>query len=153
MGPVSAFTSINSKYSQEYNSRCGVVDCAGCPPVAYDPNNPVFYYVATCRKSGNLSAGKCEVYDLRDVNSAVTACKTEMDCTLRSGTGCCPGCGSQPVAININQEPALESLVCGTEPSACLDCAPTFTGYGTSCSGGRCSVQLTPCTIEHPCPL
>jgi hypothetical protein len=145
-GPVSNFTAINSKYESQYESRCGVVDCAGCPPVAYDPNNPTFYYVATCQ------ASRCLVVDLRTTD--ITACTTAADCSLRSGTACCPGCGQALVSLNTSREAELSQLVCGDEPIACAECAPGDSGYSTGCTDGRCSVVLGgTCTAANPCPL
>ncbi len=144
LGPISNYTAINSAYSAQYNMRCGDTGC-GCPASLLNPNDPTLYYVATC------SAGQCQVVDL--AATPVTACTSTSDCTLRTGAACCSGCGGQPVAINKNEESDLEQIVCGSEPVACAACAPSFSGYSASCSAGRCSVVLTPCTTEHPCPL
>jgi len=144
-GPVSNFTAINSKYVTQYDQRCGTVDCGPCPPTAFNPNDPTFYYVATCQ------AGRCAVVDLGATD--VTACNSASDCSLRSGTACCEGCGSNLVALGASKLPELSKLVCGSEPTSCPACAPSFTGYSADCSNGRCSVLLTPCTTEHPCPL
>jgi hypothetical protein len=145
-GPVSNFTAINSKYVNQYNQRCGTVDCAGCPPTAFNPNDPVFYYVPTCQ------AGRCTVVDLHTTD--ITACSTAADCSVRSGTACCPGCAAQAVALNTKNEPELSKLVCGNELSACPGCAPpTPSGYSVGCADGRCDLLLTPCTAQNPCPL
>lgn len=145
-GPVSAYTSINAKHSMEYLNRCQTADCAPCPPVAYQVDNPVFYYVPTCQ------AHECEVVDLRSDSNDITACKQDSDCMLRAGAGCCPNCGgSAPIAIGVGKEPVLEKLVCGNEPVGCLECAPTFTGYAAQCSAGQCRVQLAPCGAGQPC--
>ena len=147
-GPVSNYTAINSKYETQFSNHCEAVDCAPCPPTAFDPNNPVFYYVATCRDH------ECVVVDLRGAQSDITACKNDNDCTLRAGTGCCPSCdGGQPVAINSTRRDELEGLVCGTEPISCSECSPQFAPLSATCSVGRCSVKLTPCSADAPCGL
>jgi hypothetical protein len=144
-GPVSNFTAINSKYSDQYEQRCGDVACAACPPTVQNPNEPTLYYVATCQ------ANRCVVVDLETTD--ITQCTTASDCSLRSGTNCCPGCGGQPVSLNTSNEPELSKLVCGTAPIACAECVDQFSGYSPGCSEGRCSVVLTPCTPDQPCPL
>jgi len=125
---------------------CAAVDCAPCPPVAYQVDNPVSYYVPTCQ------AHECQVLDLRSEQSDITACKQDSDCTLRAGTGCCSGCGGgQTVAIGVGKEAALQKLVCGNEPVGCPDCAPTFAGFSAQCSAGHCRVQLASCGTGQPC--
>ena len=142
-GPLSNLTAINTKYVNQYYMRCP--DLGSCPPAAFNPNDPALYYVATCQ------AGRCAVVDLGATD--VTECKSASDCSLRSGTGCCEGCGSDTAALNTSKLSELSKLVCGSEPVACSACAPVFSGYSADCSNGRCSVLLTPCTTEHPCPL
>jgi hypothetical protein len=144
-GPVSNYTAINSAYESQMNAQCGGLDCVPCGPVAFDPNNPVLYYVPTCQN------GHCAIVDLR--TRAITACKSASDCSLRSGTGCCSGCSGQPVALNGSKEPDLFKLECGLEPTACPACAPSLSGYDATCTDGRCSVELGPCTVEHPCGI
>jgi hypothetical protein len=155
LGPVSNYTAINSANDAQFKEQCQGRGC-GCPSVAFDPNNPVLYYVATCQKPADapdgVAAGHCVVVDLRA--TGVTSCKVPADCSLRAGTACCPGCSvGQPVAINSSQEEALEGVVCGKDPIVCDLCLPTFGGYDATCSDGRCAVELTPCTAQHPCPL
>jgi hypothetical protein len=142
--PASNFTAINSKYQSQYESRCGAVGCAGCPPVADDPRTA--YYVATCQ------ASQCVVVDLHTMD--ITACTTAADCSLRSGTACCSGCGENMVSLNTDRASELSTLVCGSAPTACPACAPTNAGYSTGCSDGRCTVVLGGnCTEANPCPL
>jgi hypothetical protein len=140
-GPVSSYLALNA--GGVHRMSCGTVACAPCgPTTAPDPNDPALYYIATCQ------AGSCAVVDLRA--SEVTACKSDGDCGLRSGTACCSGCGGQTVALNLSKQADLASLVCDPEPSACPACAPAFTG-SAMCSSGRCSVS--PCgTVQNPCP-
>jgi hypothetical protein len=139
--PLSSYIAFNS--IGVHRLSCGAVPCAACgPTTAPDPNDPVLYYIATCQ------AGSCALVDLRATE--VTVCKSDSDCGLRSGTGCCLGCGGQTVAINVGREADLEKLVCDPEPSACPACSSGLTGTAT-CVDGRCSVQ--PCgTPKNPCP-
>lgn len=144
-GPISNYTAINSKYDAQYRTRCGPIACGACPPTAFNPNDPTFYYVPTCKD------GRCTVVDLNATD--ITACSTASDCSLRSGTACCSGCAGTPVALNTKHASELANYVCGSEPSACDACAPSFTGYAVDCASGRCSVVLGgTCTSEHPCP-
>jgi hypothetical protein len=144
-GPVSNFTAINSKYDAQYSQRCGAVDCAACPPVAFNINDPTRYYVPTC------AAGHCTVVDLRATD--ITVCSSASDCSLRNGTACCDGCSGPPIALNTKNEPELSKYVCGNEPVACAACVGSGSGYTAACSDGRCSVASTPCTAQQPCPL
>jgi len=144
LGPVEDFTAINSAYQAQFNTRCATVDCAGCPPMrAPQPSDPYFSLAATCERPIDApnTAGRCIVVDLH--KSAVTQCNSGNDCTLRSGTACCSGCGGVPVAINRNQISTLTALVCGTEEAiACPACAPNFTGYTTGCHDGHCTAEI-----------
>jgi len=152
-GPVSNFTAINSAYVKQYNARCETVDCVPCgPEAAPGPNDPYFYYVATCQRPSDApnAPGHCAVVDLRQTE--ITACKKASDCTLRAGTACSSGCSGRPVALNANQNPALSDLVCPDEPVACPACVPLFDGYQATCTGERCNVALIPCTASNPCP-
>jgi hypothetical protein len=143
-GPVSSYTAINTKYTAQYNERCGTIDCVACPPTAFDPNNPVFYYVPTCQ------AGHCAVVDLRTTD--VTACSSAAECSLRAGTACCSACSGTPIALNTKNAPKLSALVCGSDPGLCLACTPDFADYSVACTDRRCNVELSPCTSAHPCP-
>ena len=148
-GPLSNYTAINSNYANQYNQRCAAVDCAPCPPGPVNPDDPAHYYVASCQAMPDI--GKhCVAIDLgtRDI----TQCTSPADCTLRSGTGCCQGCGGSPVSININKESALEQLVCGPEPVGCPLCLPLFPDQTPTCNTGRCGFIESPCTEAHPCP-
>jgi hypothetical protein len=92
----------------------------------------------------------CVAIDLRTRD--ITQCTSPADCTLRSGTACCQGCGGSPVSINIGKEAALEQLVCGSEPTACPLCLPQFPDQTPTCNTGRCGFIESPCTAQHPCP-
>jgi len=147
-GPVTDFTAINAKWDSAYSQRCATADCAGCPPVAYDPNNPVFYYVPTC------AAGHCTVVDLKKTD--MTECATASDCTMRSGTACCPSCsGGSVVALNQAHESELSQLVCDSSQTSCPACVtPGQPAWSLACESGRCVLGgPTPCSEASPCPL
>lgn len=153
-GSLASYTAINSANEMQFFARCATVDCAPCgSTLAPTLNDPSLYFVATCRKPADAAPdapGKCVVVDLRATE--LTACKTQSDCGLRSGTGCCSGCSGRLVALNGSHAPELSDLVCGSEePTACPACAPIFDGYRATCVEGRCSVETTSCTAEHPC--
>ncbi|MEI9938419.1 MAG: hypothetical protein WDO69_14450 [Pseudomonadota bacterium] len=152
-GPLSSYTAINSAYQDQFDARCGTIACEPCGPgTAPGLNDSSLYFVGICQKPADASpnaAGQCVVVDLRATE--ITACASANDCILRSGTGCCSGCGARPVAVNGSQAAALSQLVCGDEKFACPACAPNFDDYAASCSDGRCSVELSPCSVEHPC--
>jgi hypothetical protein len=156
---VSDYKSINARYATLDAARCNGTGC-DCPGTAAGLDDPVSYFVATCR------AGRCEVVDLRATD--ITSCKTAADCVLRSGTSCCQGCGEDPVAVNVSAEANLKQLVCGREPAACRHCQPIYTELGVDCTATdrpatdqplmpapRCIVVSTStlCTPQNPCTL
>jgi len=153
-GPIANYTAINGAYEMQFDAQCAAVDCAGCPPgVQPGINDPFYYFVPTCELPADAplgSSGHCAIVDLRATE--ITACKTDSDCSLRSGTACCSGCGDRVVSINGDQGAALSDLVCGTEPLGCPACAPIFDDYRAGCTDGRCQVNVLPCTSMHPCP-
>jgi hypothetical protein len=142
-GPISSYIALNSIGILRQDQGCDAVPCAPCgPTTAPDPNDPALYYIATCQ------AGSCAVVDLRATD--VTECKSDSDCGLRAGTGCCSVCGGQTIAVNVSKQADLRKLVCDPEPSGCPECIPAFIG-SANCTGGRCSVA--PCgTMQNPCP-
>jgi len=143
IGPATDFTAINSAREAEFDKRCQMVDCGGCPPLrAPSPNDPYFYLVATCQRPAEAAPdapGHCVVVDLK--KTEITACTSASDCSLRSGTACCSGCSGTPVALDGKQAAALSDLVCPSGPIACPACAPIFDGYQAVCSDGRCAVE------------
>ncbi|HYQ44158.1 MAG TPA: hypothetical protein VER11_19385 [Polyangiaceae bacterium] len=150
-GPVANFVAINSAFQMQFSARCAAVDCASCPAPA-PLGDPFYYLVPTCERPADApgAAGHCVIVDLRATE--ITACKSASDCALRSGTGCCSGCGDRLVSINGSEGAALSDLVCGSEPVGCPACAPIFDDYRTTCTNGRCGVEELPCTATHPCP-
>ena len=159
-GPVSSYIAINSVYESQYQDRCNATwHCSACGPVAFNPNDPVSYYVGRCEHSAApggaaTGPGRCVVVDLE--TTAITACKSANDCSLRGGTGCCSSCsGGTLIAINTGEELELTADACGDTPQACAACAPAFSGYDATCSDGRCRVEPAPpppCTPQNPCP-
>ncbi len=148
-GSVNNYLAINSQYDTVYNQRCGAVDCAACPPIAYDPNNPVYYYVPTCQ------AGRCVIVDLKTTD--ITECVTATDCEVRAGTGCCSSCSGAPdVALNQAHASELSKLVCNQQgaPTGCPACAqPELPAGSLGCESGRCVINSGgTCTSTNPCP-
>lgn len=128
------FIAYARKHQNAVYEMCQLVDIA-CAPCYQPPadEEQLKYFIPDCVQ------GQCVVHDIR--KSAVTACKTEQDCRLRSGTQCCEGCGSELVSVANNG--GLEKLVCGDMPFPCpaLLCAPT-PGTGVSyCDAGHCAVD------------
>ncbi|HEY4103182.1 MAG TPA: hypothetical protein VGM44_04795 [Polyangiaceae bacterium] len=145
--PVSNFKAINGNYVSEDSMHCAAVDCAPlCPPVTASVDNPLNYYVATCK------AGHCAVVDLHTTD--MTACSSPSDCQLLEGAGCCPDCSGNYVALNAKSQSELFKLECGDVSLSCMACAESNPGaYGVDCVNGRCSVTASNCTGTSPCPL
>jgi hypothetical protein len=130
VGTVADAVAVNRGFaSSVYQSLCP--GAAPCPSAsACDP--PSTTVVALCRDR------QCESVDIR--TDALTACSSATDCQLRWGVSCCEGCGSGDpsglVAVNGN---AFARGVCGSAPTACPACAPTYpVGWVTRCETGRC---------------
>ena len=122
-----------TKHQNEVYGSCALVDIA-CAPCYQPPEyeQQLKYFIPDCVR------GQCVVHDIR--KSAVTACNTEQDCRLRSGTQCCEGCGSDLVSVANNG--GLEKLVCGDMPTACpaIACAPNPSTGVSYCDAGHCAV-------------
>jgi len=108
------------------------IACAPCPP-AQAGSGTLQYFVPDC------VAGQCAVNDVR--TSAVTACKSNGECKLRYGTGCCEGCGGGNL-IAVRNDGSFEKLVCGGGAVACPACLPAPTAAVAYCNVGvgRCEV-------------
>jgi len=113
-------------------STCGAgVACAACPPTV--GGGTYKYFVPDCVQ------GRCVVADLR--TSAVTSCKTAMDCKLRNGSGCCPSCNAADL-LSVRNDGSFEELVCGDSPVPCLACLPPDSGATPICgSDHHCAVS------------
>lgn len=119
----------------------GNVACGPCPPG--DPmTNARQFFVPNCVR------GACVVEDIRQ--SAVTACKTAADCRLRSGTGCCEGCGTSVVAVR--GDGSFENLVCGKLNLPCDPCVadPPPNAVAQCNLEGHCSVDYIVKDDETP---
>lgn len=102
----------------------GDIACAPCAPPIGD-HGSLKYFVPNCVQ------GTCVVEDLR--TSSVTLCKTEQDCVLRSGNGCCERCdGLQNIAVSTTG--AFQKLVCGDLLPPCAACEPTSSGAVAYCN-------------------
>jgi hypothetical protein len=80
------------------------------------------------------------VQDLRD--SAVSACKIDADCRLRSGTACCESCSPNDV-VAVRSDGTFEKLVCGDVLPPCLACLPSEPANALASCGptGHCIVN------------
>jgi hypothetical protein len=123
----------NRSYANEV-LQCSRLDIACAPCAAPEPGQgSLRYFVPNC------VANQCVVQDIRD--SAVTACKSNADCRLRNGTGCCEGCGGgTPIAVR--NDGSFEKLVCGSEPQPCPACVPAPEPGAVAICGetGHCEV-------------
>jgi hypothetical protein len=138
-----SFVALNSRFSNSYLPQCALTSCAACPPLPPGVMSASRYFVPTCE------SGECTVVDIRQ--TSVTLCQSTSDCVLRSGSHCCETCGG-PGVIAVNRSANFSALVCGSLLLPCAACTPPA-GYSALCSGGRCTVQEPPCTVEHPCAL
>jgi hypothetical protein len=89
--------------------------------------------------------GQCVVQDLR--TSPLTACMTSQECRLRSGTGCCEGCGGGDQYVAVRKDGSFEKFACGDTVAPCLACLPEPPANAVAhCSDqGHCEVAyLTP---------
>lgn len=112
--------------------RC---DLVGCPTIYCEPRPPTerpdSYLGAVCE------SGRCKAVDLS--NTAVTACSSAADCTLRHGVRCCESCSTDNYDLVSVNEAALLELVCPSEPAECPPCVPTAPEeYAPDCVDGRC---------------
>lgn len=126
------FRAYNKKYAQQA-SACPNADvaCGPCPQPEGDGASK--YFVPNCVND------ECVVEDIR--TSDVTACTSANDCKLRSGTGCCEGCGSQNDFVSVRNDGSLEKLVCGDiQPpcDACVVLPPS--GAIPDCNRGHCGI-------------
>jgi hypothetical protein len=130
--PLSAFIPVNRKNDAAYKMQQPIPPCVSsqCPDVPPSSVNTKNYYAA-------CESGRCQAIDVR--TSSLSACSSDSECYLRSGTTCC-GCGSNWIAVSSRANAG--AVFCGN--SACAaDCvsAPVPPGVSAVCSAGQCSVQ------------
>ena len=124
----------------------GIAAPVGCPACqAPAPGTGTLkYFVPDCVQ------GECVVEDVRE--SAVTACKVDSDCRLRSGTSCCESCNSTDV-VAVRNDGSFEKLVCGDLLPPCVACLPGVPpgAIATCAPTGHCIVsQLLAGTDNTP---
>lgn len=126
------FVAYNVKYANKNVTCDGAVACGACPPPEGEPT--LYNFVPTCVKQ------QCMVEDIR--TSAATACKTDADCKLRSGTGCCPSCAPDAPLIAVRNDGSFEKMVCGTQLPPCAACGVPTDPYVEAWCGetGHCEV-------------
>ncbi len=117
-----AFTAAQAA---ERARTCGVksVKCAKCAEPGLEPS-----YLPVCE------SGRCQLLDVR--TSAMSACTSDAECSLRPST-CC-GCQSQPVAVSTHGFKLFREAVCepGLDCSACA--IPNYGGVSAVCVDGHC---------------
>lgn len=132
--PLSRFVPVNSALAAEYERQRLVPPCilGMCPMVAPASINTPNYY-AVC------AAGRCVGIDVRE--SPLSACTSDADCYLRSGTTCC-GCGSNNL-IAVSYRAPVEATFCGPDRACAADCAGPSAppGVAAFCSLGHCRVN------------
>ena len=132
--PLSRFILVNSKLDAAYKKQQVVPPCpfGSCGPVPPNMVNASNYY-AECE------AGRCVGLDVR--TSPLSACSTDAECILRSGTSCC-GCGAGDL-IAVSSKANVEVAFCGTNGGCAADCvsAPVPPGVAPYCSLGHCLVK------------
>jgi hypothetical protein len=135
--PLSAFTAINSKSVLDYTNSHPICPCiyAPCQVVLPEQRN-VPNYIATCDQ------GQCKAIDIR--TSALTACTSDADCYLRSGTSCCAGCGTDNL-VAFSNKANVQTTLCAGGPFSCpaIACAtPPPAGVSPFCNvSGHCVVN------------
>lgn len=105
------FIAYNRKYANQGLTCAGDVACGACPPPEGEGASK--FFVPNCVQQ------QCVVEDVR--TSPLSACKTDMDCRLRVGKGCCPGCNGQEL-IAVRSDGSFDKQVCGDLALPCDDC-------------------------------
>jgi Kunitz/Bovine pancreatic trypsin inhibitor domain len=125
------FIAVNAAHSQETCPK-GDVACGLCPTP--EGERLAKYFVPNCVNN------ECVVEDIR--KSDVTACKSANDCRLRSGTGCCEGCGGPTDFVSVRNDGSLEELVCGDSLPPCDPCvaAPPSDARPNCNDDGHCGI-------------
>jgi len=131
--PLSRYIPVNSKNEAAYKMQQLVPPCVsgGCLNVPPSMVNSPNYYAA-------CEAGRCQGVDIRA--SALSACSSGSDCSLRPGN-CC-GCGTANI-IAVSNPAALEAAFCGANASCSADCVsvPPPLSVTAYCSSGHCLVK------------
>lgn len=124
---------INAKNDEAFRKQRPIPPCIDiqCPMVPPSSVNTPNYYAA-------CEADRCTAFDLR--RSALSACTSDAQCALRSGTECC-ACGSDDlVAVSTESDP--RSIWCGATEICARDCTePPPPLRGARCSDGHCAVD------------
>ncbi len=112
----------------------GDIACAPCLQLQ-DDSGSLKYFVPNCVQ------GQCVVEDIR--TSAVSACKTDDECFIRNGNGCCESCGVKQ-SIAVNTSGGFQKLVCGDlqPPCAACEAAPPSNEVAVCGSTDHCELQV-----------
>lgn len=127
------FRAYNRKFATEA-AACPNQDvaCGACPNPEGD--GAYKYFVPNCVNN------ECVVEDIR--KSDVTACTSANECRLRSGTGCCEGCGGPNDFVSVRNDGSFEELVCGAVQPPCDPCVamPPSDARATCNDDGHCGI-------------
>ncbi|HYP90285.1 MAG TPA: BPTI/Kunitz domain-containing protein [Polyangiaceae bacterium] len=140
-------------YNRKYESVLGCFGSSTAPPprniIPPDGGSGLPSACAPCPNTGDGTprlfvpdcvAGQCTVVDLR--TSPTTACRTNDDCRLRRGTGCCETCSDENL-VAVRNDGSFENLVCGGVLLPCDACElPTPAGAFSTCAAGHCRVGV-----------
>ena len=131
--PLTGWEAISSAKlgAYELQTCSGDIACPGCVSV----DNPSYF--AACR------SGKCTAVDLRE--DQLSACKSDSDCALRWGMGCCEDCGggNEQNLVAYNKNASLE--LCDPKGGACPPCMPPpYPSYVLPYCGpnGHCALTI-----------
>jgi hypothetical protein len=118
---------INEAYVPIDTTDCAA--CAECPELGAEVPLMSNYFPACINH-------ECEVIDVRE--TVATSCESDADCHLRSGAGCCPQCGDNPIALR--DDAFLEQMLGCESFEGCPKCDSDLSGYAAVCDGNECRV-------------
>ena len=128
---VEEVIAINTSHQSLWGTCSVPTSCGPCRPV---PETELGrkYFKPKCQNA------HCTLIDIRE--TALTACETTSDCTLRDGAFCCPECdGADWVAVNQTAD------LCPDVKPACGFCiSPPSQDWAAVCLDGRCRQVAVP---------
>jgi hypothetical protein len=133
--PFEGYSAVHVKHKDDFMAfqGCATTTCEPCPPRQKGVPRSDTNFFALCEKH------RCVAIDLR--YSKYSQCKTNADCGVRWGLGCCEGCGDEDLVI-YNPKSTLNADVCPVKrkcpptPPECL--AERRPSNGGECAGGFC---------------
>jgi hypothetical protein len=122
---------INTSHQSLWGTCSVPTSCGPCLPVP-ETEQSLKYFKPKCQHA------HCTLIDIRE--TALTACETTSDCTLRDGVGCCPECdGAAWVAVNENAD-----LCPDVKPSCGFCISPPPQDWEAVCIAGQCRQVARP---------